>query len=120
MKKPPWQLEGDEPDYRFSLANERTFLAWIRTALAVLAGGILLEQFATRLQPQGLLSVIAIALALLATALGAGAYLRWRANEIAMRHAAPLPASAGIPVLAAGLLAVGALAALMLALAWRH
>ncbi len=23
---------GEAPDYRFSLANERTFLAWIRTA----------------------------------------------------------------------------------------
>lgn len=29
-----------EPDYRFTLANERTFLAWIRTALALLAGGV--------------------------------------------------------------------------------
>jgi len=120
MKKPLWQQEGDEPDYRFSLANERTFLAWIRTALAVLAGGILLEQFATRLEPRGLLSLIAVLLALLATALAAGAYLRWRSNEIAMRHAAPLPATAGIPLLAAGLLAVGALGASMLIWAWRH
>ena len=49
MREPSWRLEGSEPDYRFSLSNERTFLAWIRTALAVLAGGLLLEQFATRL-----------------------------------------------------------------------
>jgi len=119
VKKPLWQQQGDEPDYRFSLANERTFLAWIRTALAVLAGGILLAQFATRLHPRGLLSLIAVSLAVLATVLAAGAYLRWRANEIAMRHAAPLPASAGIPLLAAGLLAVGALSALMLVWAWR-
>ncbi|NGX96714.1 MAG: DUF202 domain-containing protein, partial [Candidatus Afipia apatlaquensis] len=34
MNRPAWQREGREPDYRFSLANERTFLAWIRTALA--------------------------------------------------------------------------------------
>lgn len=32
--------EGDDPDPRFSMANERTFLAWIRTALALIAGGI--------------------------------------------------------------------------------
>lgn len=32
--------EGEEPDPRFSLANERTFLAWLRTALALLAGGV--------------------------------------------------------------------------------
>ena len=34
---------GTEPDARFSLANERTFLAWIRTSLALLAGGVALE-----------------------------------------------------------------------------
>ena len=45
-----WQEQGKTPDYRFSLANERTFLAWIRTALAVLAGGILLHQFLQSLQ----------------------------------------------------------------------
>lgn len=31
---------GEAPDYRFSLANERTFLAWIRTALGFLAAGL--------------------------------------------------------------------------------
>ena len=48
MREPEWRSEGDDPDYRFTLANERTFLAWIRTALAILAGGVLLHQFATR------------------------------------------------------------------------
>ena len=119
MKKPSWQESGVEPDYRFSMANERTFLAWIRTALAVLAGGILLEQLATRLQPLGVLSLIAVLLAVLATVLSGGAYLRWRANEIAMRHAAPLPASAAIPLLAAGLMVVGALSAALLLGKWR-
>lgn len=37
--------EGEEPDPRFTLANERTFLAWIRTSLAFLAGGVALEAF---------------------------------------------------------------------------
>lgn len=37
---------GREPDPRFTLANERTFLAWIRTALAFLAGGVAVEAFA--------------------------------------------------------------------------
>ena len=46
---PGWRRLGEEPDYRFTLANERTFLAWIRTALAVLAAGVLLEQFAAKL-----------------------------------------------------------------------
>jgi putative membrane protein len=29
-----------EPDYRFTLANERTFLAWQRTALGLLAAAV--------------------------------------------------------------------------------
>ena len=37
--------EGTEPDPRFTLANERTFLAWMRTALAFIAGGVALEAF---------------------------------------------------------------------------
>jgi len=40
--------EGEEPDPRFTLANERTFLAWVRTALALVAGGIGLEAFVPR------------------------------------------------------------------------
>ena len=40
------EATGDEqePDYRFTLANERTFLAWIRTALALIAGGVAVVQ----------------------------------------------------------------------------
>ena len=36
---------GEEPDYRFSFANERTFLAWIRTGLALLAAGVAVDAF---------------------------------------------------------------------------
>ena len=49
-----WRPEGVEPDYRFTLANERTFLAWIRTALALLGGGLILHQFGTRIEPSWL------------------------------------------------------------------
>ena len=42
---------GTEPDARFTLANERTFLAWIRTALAFLAGGVALEVLGLDLHP---------------------------------------------------------------------
>jgi putative membrane protein len=116
MREPRWRLEGEEPDYRFSLANERTFLAWIRTALALLAGGVLLEQFATRLGPHLVLVILAIVLAVLAAVLCASAYLRWRSNEIAMRHSRPLPATMAIPLIAATTLAVAAAIALLLVL----
>jgi putative membrane protein len=114
MKKPRWQQEGSEPDYRFSLANERTFLAWIRTALALLAGGVLLEQFVTRIEPRLAVVALAVSLAVLAAALCGGAYVRWKANEIAMRHARPLPGSLIIPLLSTAALLVAATIALLL------
>lgn len=100
MWQPRWRNEGSEPDYRFSLANERTFLAWLRTALSLLAGGVLLVQFATRISPRVAVVAVAVALALLAALLCVLAYTRWRANEIAMRHGRPLPTTGGIPLTA--------------------
>lgn len=110
--QPRWRQEGKEPDYRFSLANERTFLAWIRTALSLLAGGVVLVQFATRLTPRGVVVATALGLSALAAVLCVLAYLRWRDNEIAMRHSRPLPSTSGIPLTAAGLALVA------LALGW--
>ena len=98
---PAWRALGDEPDYRFTLANERTFLAWIRTALALLAAGVLLDQFSTKLTPQGLVVTAAALLCLVAAALSALAYMRWRGNEIAMREKVALPHSKAIAFLAA-------------------
>jgi hypothetical protein len=78
MKRPQWQMLGQEPDYRFTLANERTFLAWIRTALAVLAGGIVLDQFASHVESKAVLSCVALALSLLAAVMAGCAYSRWK------------------------------------------
>jgi putative membrane protein len=83
-----WQQEGREPDYRFSLANERTFLAWMRTALALLAGGLLLHQFATRIQPHWVLVAASSGLAVVSAALAVGAFRQWRGYQIAMRKSA--------------------------------
>lgn len=114
MHEPPWREKGVEPDYRFSLANERTFLAWIRTALALLAGGVLLDQFSTKLAPHIVVLSLAIALSFLAALLCAMAYVRWRANEIAMRHARKLPSTVAIPLISASILGVGLVLALLL------
>jgi putative membrane protein len=47
IRQPRWVYDaGDEPDPRFTLANERTFLAWVRTALAMFAGGVALHALA--------------------------------------------------------------------------
>jgi len=114
MREPRWRQEGQEPDYRFSLANERTFLAWIRTALALLAGGVLLDQFSTKLDPHTVVLALAVAFVALAALLCVLAYLRWRANEIAMRHARPLPGTRAIPLLAATLFVIAAVIVVLL------
>lgn len=111
MREPKGLQSGEDPDYRFSLANERTFLAWIRTALALLAGGVLLEQFSTTLGPHVVVVVLAVGLGLLAAILSALAYFRWRANEIAMRHKKRLPGTFAISLVAAGVLVVAAVIA---------
>ncbi len=89
MPEPAWRHEGIEPDYRFTLANERTFLAWIRTALALLAGGVLLHQFATELGPRLAVTVLSVGLGVVAAVLSAVSYTRWRGNEIAIRQGRP-------------------------------
>ncbi|WP_304351296.1 YidH family protein [Comamonas testosteroni] len=113
-RRPVWREEGEEPDYRFSLANERTFLAWIRTALAILAAGILLDQFSTKLSPHNIIVGAAVLLCLVAALLCLMAYLKWRGNEIAMRHKRALPHSGTLGVLAALILALAALVAFLI------
>jgi putative membrane protein len=83
---------GSEPDPRFTLANERTFLAWIRTALALIACGVALEALALPVQHGFRLaaSVLLLALGLAVPVLG---WFGWGATERAMRLGEPLPAS---------------------------
>ncbi|WP_299169718.1 YidH family protein [uncultured Arthrobacter sp.] len=100
---------GTEPDPRFTLANERTFLAWIRTSLAMLAGGIAVEAFTTDIFAPDIRKTIAVLLLSLALIIGGGSFFRWLNIERAMRHKAPLPLPAIAPVLAAG----GAIVALV-------
>ncbi|MEJ8847443.1 YidH family protein [Variovorax rhizosphaerae] len=114
-RRPAWQKEGHEPDYRFSLANERTFLAWVRTALALLAGAVLFDQLALRPPGHSYVSVIAVLGSGIAALLTAVAYWRWKSNEIAMRHDWPLPGSKSLAVLALLLFASAALVTLVLA-----
>lgn len=116
MNPPRWQDSGKDPDYRFSLANERTFLAWIRTALAVLAGAVLLHQFATALGPKWIVTVASGAMAIASALIASGAFYRWRGNEIAMRHSQTLPSTwlMGVLAMFAGLLAAACGIALLI------
>lgn len=89
---------GDEPDPRFTLANERTLLAWLRTSLALLAGGVALGTFDLPMQGQFKIvaSVTSIAVA---TVLPVIAWTAWASTERALRERKPLPASrAALPL----------------------
>jgi putative membrane protein len=99
---------GRTPDYRFSLANERTFLAWIRTGLALIAGGLACAQFLPPLPIAHLREAIAIALLVLGAVVALRAVDHWARTERAMRTGSELPASR-FPAVLAILVALGAL-----------
>ncbi|WP_312240235.1 YidH family protein [Pantoea sp.] len=98
-----WETQGKSPDYRFTLANERTFLAWIRTALAFMAAAIGIDQLAAELAPDLFRESLVVTLGLTAACLSYYAYRRWVNNERAMRHDADLPFPHGLLWLSAGL-----------------
>ncbi|MFI6446381.1 YidH family protein [Kitasatospora sp. NPDC050543] len=108
MPEPAWRREDEEPDYRFSLANERTFLAWVRTALGLLAGGVAIDQLATDLAPAALRTALAAVCALGGAVLAALAYRRWSAVERAMRAGNPLPHTPVLIMLAVGVALIAA------------
>lgn len=98
-----------EPDYRYTLANERTFLAYVRTALGLDAAGLAVKQF---FEPSSAhlrlaLSVGVVALAVVVAVFG---YLRWRDVDRAMRAGEALPRVRLIVVLAAGMVVISAIA----------
>jgi putative membrane protein len=108
---PDPRSEGSEPDYRFTMANERTFLAWIRTALALSAGGLaavsLLDEFAGG-------EALGVGLLVLSFVMAATSYRRWALNERSMRLDEPLPPSRLPMLMAIGTAAVAIAAAVML------
>ena len=93
---------GSEPDPRFTLANERTFLAWIRTALALLAGGIAVEAFTLDVFSPAVRTTLSVALLLMALLISGSACLRWLNVERALRNKAPLPLPLLVPLLSIG------------------
>ena len=96
---------GEDPDPRFTFANERTFLAWNRTALALIGGGLAAGQlldFESRVA-RLVVALPPIALGLL---LALDSYRRWEANERALRLGEPLPGGGPPWLLSAGIAAV--------------
>ncbi|WP_322750624.1 MULTISPECIES: YidH family protein [unclassified Frankia] len=84
---------GSEPDYRFTLANERTFLAWIRTALALLAGGVAVVQVVPDFGFPGSRHILGVTFVIMSIVISTTSYRRWADVERALRLGRPLPPS---------------------------
>ncbi|MGN9782647.1 YidH family protein [Nonomuraea sp. ZG12] len=106
-----------EPDPRFTLANERTFLTWLSTALALSAGGLAVAAVPADVFVPWLRTALAVVLVTL-SALAAGmAYPRWRSIQRALRAQTSLPPPALAPVFGYGVAAVAVLALVLILLA---
>jgi putative membrane protein len=99
---------GEEPDARFSYANERTFLAWIRTALGLMTAGLAITQLLPPFDLPGGRRLIRLPLIAPGSVIAIASYWHWQANERAVRLGHPLPVSylLGIVAVVVGICAV--------------
>lgn len=106
---------GSEPDPRFTFANERTFLAWIRTGLGFLAAGVALITVSGLVPGRELPTHLAAGVLIVCGVVcGVTALLRWMRNERALRQSRALPSSLTMPVLTAALAVVALIAVVLL------
>jgi putative membrane protein len=114
MHKLSKQDEGTEPDARFTFANERTFLAWNRTAVALVVAGLAITQL---LPPfpgiPGGRHIVGVPLIVLGIILSLASYRRWTQNQRALRLGQPLPGSNLPRLLTVLVAAVAAVAAVL-------
>lgn len=106
-----------DPDYRFTLANERTFLAWLRTSLALVAGGVAVVQLLPEFGFTGARQVLGVALAALGVAVAVGSMLRWHRVQQAMERDEDLPPTRMPLLLGSALTVLGALIGVLLLVA---
>ncbi|MGA2836944.1 MAG: DUF202 domain-containing protein [Acidimicrobiales bacterium] len=99
-----------EPDARFTYANERTFLAWNRTALALIATGVAATQLLPEFHIHGGRQILGIPLIALGALVALTSFRQWKVNERAMRRREPLPTSPMTAVLSIGVAAIAIIA----------
>ncbi|MEA2285961.1 MAG: putative rane protein [Solirubrobacteraceae bacterium] len=103
---------GEEPDERFTLANERTYLAWIRTAIALIGGGLAAGQL-LQFESTAARLLVSLPPIILGALLALTSYRRWQANQRALRLGEPLPSGGPPRLLAAGIGAVAVVVAVI-------
>lgn len=106
---------GNEPDARFSLANERTFLTWITAGLGLISVGVGLSVLAPDLH-LGLRKAAALVLVAAGVAAPVQAWFGWVRVERALREGRPLPTPVLAPWVAVALVVAGGLVLLGVAL----
>jgi putative membrane protein len=106
---------GSEPDPRFTFANERTFLAWSRTALALVVAGLAIVQLLPPFPrvPAGR-HLLGVPLIVLGAVLAVVAYVEWARNEHALRRGEPMPKSIVPWILAAAITGMAIVSAIVL------
>lgn len=114
MKQPRPHEIGTDPDVRFTYANERTFLAWNRTALALIATGLAVTSLLPKFNVPGGRRLVGVPLIALGAVIAIASFRRWLANERAMRTGQSLPPSSLPRILAIGI-GVAALVAAIVA-----
>jgi putative membrane protein len=103
-------LVGNDPDPSFSFANERTFLAWTRTALTLINVGLIFTQVLPPFQQRGTRLLIGLPLIVIGTITAAASLRRWAVNEQAIRLRRALPRSWLAPALTVVVTSVAAVA----------
>ena len=106
--------DGTEPDPRFTFANERTFLAWSRTALALVVAGLGVVQLLPPFPgvPWGR-HVLGVPLIVFGAVVAVAAYSEWVRSQRALRHGQPLPRSVMPRLLTAVIAAIAVIAAVV-------
>lgn len=104
----------EDPDVRFSLANERTFLAWGRTSLAIIATGLAVARLLPLGDRPGLQVAAGALLAAAGTILAVWAFRDYRRADAAIRRGDAV-ARSSLPAALLATIVVGGLIALVLA-----
>ena len=115
--------DGDQQkvrDRRVHMANERTFLAWIRTSISIMAFGFVVEKFSLFVKqlsyylgrestppPAGYSSIIGIILVALGASIGVLAFIRYRTVERQIDEDSYAPSKVLSVLLALSVLVIG-------------